>query len=57
MCVYDACLLFRSLVVTVWGSVGMFFCVAGIVMDSVLVLSVEVCCVLCKWCDGFVFSV
>ena len=46
--------VFISVVLTVWGSVGMFFCVAAVVKDSgisiLVVLKYVVC--LCKGCDG-----
>ena len=35
MCIWRMFAL-MSVVVTVWGSAGMFFCVAGVVKDSVL---------------------
>ena len=45
MYVYGACLFLLSVVVTVWGSVGMFFHVAAVVKDSgFFPCSVEVCC-------------
>ena len=37
MYLYDSCLFFMSVVLTVWGS-GNVCCVAGIVEDSVLAL-------------------
>ena len=47
MYVYGACLFFVSVVVTVWGSVGMFCCVAAVVKNRGFLepWSVEVCCV------------
>ena len=54
----DVCIwrmfIFMSVVVIVWGSVGMCFCVATVVKDSGFfslgVLRYVVC--LCKGCDG-----
>ena len=52
-CMYMVHVCFISVVVTVWGSVGMVCCVAAVVNDSVSslgVLKYVVC--LCKGCDG-----